>query len=41
MKERHWCDRIVGRRLRMLARRERNRKLNIARRTARGAVELA
>jgi len=41
MKSRHWSDRIARKRLKRLARRERNRKLDILRKTAKRIVELA
>jgi len=41
MKGRHWSDRIVRKRLKRLARRERNRKTDIVRKTAKRIVELA
>lgn len=41
MKGRHWSDRIVRKRFKRLARRERNRKLDILRKTAKRITELA
>jgi len=41
MRGHHWSDRVVGKRLKRLSRRERNRKLDILRKTARRIVELA
>jgi putative transposase len=41
MKEHHWSDRIVRKRLKRLARRERDRKMDIARKVAKRIVELA
>ncbi len=41
MKGHHWSDRIVRKRLKKLSRRERNRKLDILRKTAKRIVELA
>ncbi|MEB3861912.1 MAG: IS200/IS605 family accessory protein TnpB-related protein [Desulfurococcales archaeon] len=41
MRGRHWSVRVVRKRLKRLARRERNRKLDILRKTARRIVELA
>ncbi len=41
MKGRHWSNRIVRKRLKRLARRERNRKLDVLRKTVRRIVELA
>jgi IS605 OrfB family transposase len=41
MRGHHWSDRIVRKRLKKLAKRERNRKLDILRKTAKRIVELA
>ncbi|MEB2837153.1 MAG: IS200/IS605 family accessory protein TnpB-related protein [Desulfurococcales archaeon] len=41
MKGHHWSDRCVRKRLKKLAKRERNRKLDILRKTARRIIELA
>ena len=41
MKGHHWSDRIVRKRLKRLGKRERNRKLDILRKTAKRIVELA
>ncbi len=41
MKGRHWSDRVVRKRLKRLSKRERNRKLDVLRKTAKRIVELA
>ena len=41
MRGRHWSDRVVRKILKRLARRERNRKLDILRKTAKRVIELA
>ena len=41
MRGRHWSDRVVRKRLKRLSKRERNRKLDILRKTAKRIVELA